>query len=54
MTIGGRTVANFMAGEWFGYITATRNGAGWTFEVRGVDGTAKTKCAVTDEAIVCD
>jgi len=54
MNIGGRTVANFMAQESFGYITATRSGEGWTFEVRNPDGTPRTKCAVTVQSVVCN
>jgi hypothetical protein len=54
MTIGGRTVANFMSQESFGYIAATRTATGWTFDIRDTEGKSQTKCAVTAEAIVCD
>ena len=54
MTIGGRTVANFMSSETFGFIAATRTPAGWTFDIRDTEGKSQTKCAVTMEAIVCD
>ncbi len=54
MTIGGRTVASFMASETFGFIAATRTAGGWTLEIKDVDGKTTTRCGATEQAIVCD
>lgn len=52
--IGGRTVSTYVQDHHWGFITATRTAEGWTMDVRDVNGKAKTKCAVTATAIVCD
>jgi hypothetical protein len=43
-----------MIDDGFGFIAATNNGEGWTFDVRDVDGKSRTKCAVTGTSIVCE
>lgn len=42
MNLGDRTVATFYQDDDFGFITATRNGETWTFEVRDKSGKVKT------------
>jgi hypothetical protein len=53
-TIGGRTVSSFLVDDDFGFIAATRTATGWTFDIRDSTGKSKTKCAVTEQGIVCD
>jgi hypothetical protein len=52
--IGGRIVKNFTFYDHFGFITATPNATGWTFDIRDTMGQSKTKCGVTGTGLVCD
>jgi hypothetical protein len=52
--IGGRTVKTYQQAASFGFLTATRTPSGWALDVRDASGAVKTKCAVTETAIVCD
>jgi len=42
--LGGRTVSNFYQNDDFGFLAATRNGEGWTFDVRTPGGKTIETC----------